>query len=52
MIVGKHIGLRAIENDDLEKLREWRNTPNLRKFFRETSEISKINQEAWFKSIN
>lgn len=52
MISGKYVGLRAIEKEDLPQLREWRNNPDLRKFFREIAEISKTNQEAWFESIN
>lgn len=52
MIKGKKVFLRSIEEEDLAQLRVWRNNPNLRKFFRETDEISKVNQEKWFELIN
>lgn len=52
MLNGKLVGLRAIEKSDLPLLMEWRNKPELRKYFRETSEINSINQETWFNSIN
>lgn len=52
MISGKYVGLRAIEKDDLEELKSWRNNPELRKYFRETDEINSVKQEKWFDSIN
>lgn len=52
MISGKFVGLRALEKEDLPQLMSWRNDPELRKYFRETSEINSINQEKWFDSIN
>ena len=52
MIKGKLVGLRAIEQEDLPQLMEWRNIPELRKFFRETDEISSLNQNKWFESIS
>lgn len=51
MIKGKHVGLRAIEKNDLTQLMKWRNNPELRKFFRETDEINSTNQEKWFESV-
>lgn len=52
MIKGNKIGLRAVELQDLEQLRLWRNNPNLRKFFRETQEINQNNQMLWYESIS
>lgn len=52
MISGNEVGLRALEKEDLEQLRIWRNNTELRKYFRETDEISKLNQEKWFDSIS
>lgn len=52
MIEGKVVGLRAIEENDLETLRQWRNNPELRKYFRETLEISSVQQQKWFDMIN
>lgn len=51
MLKGKHVGLRALEQDDLPQLREWRNNPELRKFFRETNEINTTNQQKWFDAV-
>lgn len=51
MLKGKYIGLRAVEEEDLLQLMTWRNDPALRKYFRETNEINKVNQENWFKSV-
>ncbi|WP_372998829.1 GNAT family N-acetyltransferase [Sulfurimonas sp.] len=51
MISGTNIGLRAIEKNDLPQLMQWRNNPELRKYFRETNEINSINQEKWFESV-
>lgn len=48
MFVGNHVILRAIEPDDLEELRQWRNQPNLRTFFREHAELSAHDQLAWY----
>jgi len=52
MIKGHYVGLRAIEKKDLAQLKEWRNNPDLRKYFRETAELNDINQEKWFNMIN
>jgi len=49
MIKGKFTGLRAIEKEDLEKLRDWRNLQEFRKNFREHKELNLQNQEDWFK---
>jgi RimJ/RimL family protein N-acetyltransferase len=52
MLKGEYVGLRAVELEDLPQLMEWRNRPELRKFFRETNEISSYNQKRWFESIS
>jgi len=51
MIKGKKVGLRAVEKEDLPFLRDWRNIPEFRKHFREVRELSLIDQEAWFESL-
>lgn len=51
MIVGKFVGLRAIEYDDLYKFLEWRNKPELRINFREYKELNFSNQENWFNNV-
>jgi RimJ/RimL family protein N-acetyltransferase len=51
MIQGKHVGLRALEKEDLPLLMKWRNQPSMRKFFRETDEINSFKQENWFEHV-
>ena len=49
MISGKKVALRAVEDYDLQKLLEWRNNPEFRKFFREYRELNLFNQKSWFE---
>jgi RimJ/RimL family protein N-acetyltransferase len=51
MIKGKLVGLRAIEEADLELLQKWRNNPAFRRNFREVRELGIENQKRWFKMI-
>lgn len=51
MIKGKTVGLRAVERDDLNLLKEWRNMPQFRKNFREFRELNYDNQVKWFEEI-
>lgn len=50
MIAGSKTYLTALNRSSLEQLREWRNNPELRKYFREYREISDAMQESWFNS--
>ena len=52
MIKGKLIGLRAVEKQDLEFFRNWRNLPHFRKNFREVRELSSVDQGNWFDSLS
>ena len=52
MLSGKKITLSSVEEENLEQLRAWRNRPDLRKYFREYKEISRIMQVQWFSKIN
>lgn len=52
MIKGKLTGLRAVEKEDLEILRDWRNNQSFRKHFREVRELSLYNQEKWIEAVN
>lgn len=47
-----YVNLRAIEKNDLPQLMKWRNKPEFRKYFRETSEINIAKQHRWFDMIN
>lgn len=49
MLMGKKVGLRAIEKYDLPQLLYWRNQPEYRRYFREYRELNMTNQEAWFE---
>ena len=51
MIIGKKITLKKVERENLEQLREWRNNPELRKYFREYKLINKENQIKWFEKV-
>ncbi|WP_018997110.1 GNAT family N-acetyltransferase [Hirschia maritima] len=50
MLSGEFVNLRAIEQTDLEPLRQWRNKPEMRRFFREYREISPEMQQKWFEN--
>ena len=52
MIQGENYGLRAVEENDLEKLRDWRNLTDFRRNFREVRELSLEDQKTWLKSVN
>ena len=51
MIKGNKVGLRAVERTDLEFFRDWRNIVDFRKHFREVRELSLVDQEKWFESL-
>jgi RimJ/RimL family protein N-acetyltransferase len=50
MIEGQLTALRAIEVSDLPMLLAWRNTPEMRQFFREHRELNLAQQLKWFDS--
>lgn len=49
MLVGDKIVLEEIDPKNIEQLRQWRNDPNLRQWFREYKDITKDKQEAWYR---
>jgi hypothetical protein len=49
VLKGNHVGLRAIEKQDLETLLMWRNQPELRRYFREFRELNSTQQLIWFE---
>lgn len=51
MIKGNLVGLRAVEKEDLHLFRDWRNIVEFRKHFREVRELSLVDQEKWFESL-
>lgn len=50
MIKGNKVYFTAVNRGSIPQLMEWRNTPELRKYFREYREISDAMQEAWYNS--
>lgn len=48
MLKGKKIELHGVSECHLEQLREWRNNPNLRMYFREHREITPEMQKEWW----
>lgn len=50
MIKGNKIILTKVERENLEQLKQWRNTPELKKYFREHRELNSDNQTKWFES--
>lgn len=52
MIEGKTVSFRALEEEDLKSLRDWRNSQYIRKSTREYKLLNLINQKNWFKSIH
>lgn len=52
MLIGSQVGLRAVEQSDLEKLRDWRNIQKFRRNFREHRELSLENQKSWFDRLS
>lgn len=51
MLVNEYVCIKEIEPESLERLRNWRNNPEVRKFFRAYKDISKDMQKAWYESI-
>jgi len=49
MLKGKKVSLHAVERADLQQLRDWRNNPDFRKYFREYRELNMQQQEQWFE---
>ena len=52
MLAGKKVSLRALEEDDLSILLNWRNKKHIRKTTREYKLLNMINQKKWFDSIH
>jgi len=51
MIKGKIVGLRAIEKNDLQLLKDWRNIEKFRRNFREIRELNLSHQEYWYQKV-
>lgn len=49
MLKGKLVSLHAVEIEDLQQFRDWRNNQEFRKHFREYRELNMRQQEIWFE---
>jgi len=52
VIEGKYVNLRALERDDLQVLKIWRNDKKTRIHTREYRLLNMINQNNWFEQIH
>lgn len=52
MLEGKHVNLRALEESDLEILKNWRNNQKTRIHTREYRLLNMMNQKNWFESLH
>jgi len=52
MLEGKLINFRALEENDLETLKKWRNQNHTRIHTREYRLLNMINQKHWFETIH
>ena len=51
MLEGEHVRLRQIEEADLPKLRDWRNSHYIRAYTREYRPLNMLNQNEWLSSL-
>ena len=49
MLVGEKVSLHAVESEDLNQLKDWRNNTEFRKHFREYRELNMRQQQIWFE---
>lgn len=50
MLKGEKVYLCEIDSDNIEWMRNQRNNPEMRKYFREWKDITKDQQKAWYES--
>lgn len=49
MFIGERVILEEIDPENIEQMRQWRNNPDMRKYFREYKDISKRQQQEWYE---
>ncbi len=52
MLEGESIKLRQVEEKDLSKLRDWRNSPHIRAYTREYRPLNMLKQNTWLSSLS
>ncbi|MDE1818803.1 MAG: GNAT family N-acetyltransferase [Thaumarchaeota archaeon] len=50
--MGKLVTFRALEEDDLPKMRDWRNSKYVKRTTREYQLLNMFNQKSWFESLH
>lgn len=48
MLIGEKVILRALDEEDLPKLMQWRNIPDFKRNFREYRELNMTMQKKWY----
>ena len=49
MLIGKRVKLRAVEEEDIHRIVEWRNSPRTYEFFYEYEPLSRTKQKEWLE---
>ncbi len=52
MLESKYVFFRGLEEDDLTKLRDWRNSKFVKRTTREYRLLNMFNQKSWFESLH
>lgn len=52
MFEGKLVNFRSLEDNDLSKLRDWRNSKHVKRTTREYRLLNMFNQKLWFESLH
>ncbi|MGI0010514.1 MAG: GNAT family N-acetyltransferase [Nitrosopumilaceae archaeon] len=52
MLEGKLVNFRSLEDNDLVKLRDWRNSKHVKRTTREYRLLNMFNQKLWFESLH
>jgi len=51
IISGQHVQLRSIEKNDIEQVRQWRNSPEIIRYMEHREKISPEMQSSWFEKV-
>lgn len=52
LLKGYGVELKTMQAGDLELVRQWRNAPHVREFMHHKAEISRDEQQNWFKQLD
>ena len=51
-LAGKHVELRSVREEDIERVRQWRNSPAINQYFIWRGHITPDGQQDWFRRIS